>query len=233
MSGTLYGVGVGPGDPELVTLKAVRIMRDCPVVAYPASLDGHSLARAAAEPHIGAGKTEIAIRLPFTPGRADTDERYDRAAETLAGHLAAGRDVAMLCLGDPLVYGTFAHVMARLAGRFPISVVPGVTSLSAAAAATRQPLAIRDESLAVVPATLDEEPLLERMRSADSIAVVKVGRHLEKLKRVLDRLGLLAQARYVEFAATGAERVRALGDVGQADSAYFAVVLVRKTEAFP
>src|SRR3972149_2645899 len=100
-------------------------------------------------------------------------------------------------------------------------------------APTRRLWAIRDESLAVVPATLDEEPLLEQMKAADSIAVVKVGRHLAKLKRVLDRLGLTAQARYVEFAATGAERVRALGDVGQADSAYFAVVLVRKTEAFP
>jgi precorrin-2/cobalt-factor-2 C20-methyltransferase len=228
MTGTLYGVGVGPGDPELVTLKAVRVIRECPVLAYPAPIEGESMARAIAAPHIGEGKAEVAIRLPFTPERGDTEDRYDRAADTLSGHLAEGRDVALLCLGDPLLYGTFAHVMARIAGRFSVAVIPGVTSLSAAAAAAALPLAIREESLAVVPATLDEESISARIAAADSVAIVKVGRHLAKLRRVIDRLGLSAQARYVEFAATGAERVRRLADVAEADSAYFAVVLLRK-----
>jgi len=232
MTGTLYGVGVGPGDPELLTLKAVRVLREAPVVAYPAPLEGDSMARAIAAAHILKSKTEVAIRLPFTPGRADTEQRYDRAAEELSGHLAAGRDVALLCLGDPLLYGTFAHVMARLAGRFEISVVPGVTSLSAASAAAALPLAAGEESVAVVPATLDEESMAARISAADCVAVVKLGRHLAKLRRVLDRLGLAGRAQYVEFAATGAERVRPLAEVSEADSAYFAVVVLRKRD-FP
>jgi precorrin-2/cobalt-factor-2 C20-methyltransferase len=231
-AGTLYGVGVGPGDPELLTLKAARIVRDAPVVAYPAPLEGESLARTIAAPHIDSGKTEIAIRLPFTPEREDTEARYDAAAATLAGHLAAGRDVALLCLGDPLLYGTFAHVMTRIAGRFTISVVPGVNSLAAAAAATAQPLAMKDESFAVVPATLPESALTARLSATDSAAIVKLGRHLAKIRRVIEALGLLPAARYVEFAATGAERVRPLAEVSESESAYFAVVLLRKRD-FP
>lgn len=232
MTGTLYGVGVGPGDPELVTLKAARILRDAPVVAYPAPLEGDSMARGIAASHIAAGKTEIAIRLPFTPERNDTEARYDAAADALSAHLAEGRDVALLCLGDPLLYGTFAQLMVRIAGKYPVSVVPGVSSLAAAAAAAAQALAVRNESLAIVPATLDEAALAARIEAADSAAVVKIGRHLAKVRRVIENLGLLARARHVAFAATGAERVRPLAEVADDESAYFAIVLVRKG-AFP
>lgn len=232
MSGTLYGVGVGPGDSELLTLKAVRVLQQTPVLAYPAALDGESLARSIASPHIADGKTEIAIRLPFSPERADTDARYDEAAHALSGHLDAGRDVALLCLGDPLFYGTFAHVMARLAGRFPVSVIPGVTSLAAASAAVAMPVAMRDESLTVIPATLDEDAIASRINAADCAAIIKIGRHLAKIRGVLARLGLSAQARYVEFASAGRERVRPLAEVSENEAVYFAIVLLRKRE-FP
>jgi len=230
MTGTLYGVGVGPGDPELLTLKAIRVLRDAPVIAYPAPLEGESLARRIASPHIPSGKTEIAIRLPFSPERGDTEERYDHAAEMLTSHLKSGRDIALLCLGDPLLYGSFVHVLPRIAGRFGVSVVPGVSSISAAAAAIHLPLAIQDESLSVIPAILDAEALSARIAAADIAAVVKIGRHLKKLQTVITTLGLSAAARYVEYAATGTERVRMLSEVSESDSAYFALVLIRKRE---
>ena len=228
MTGTLYGVGVGPGDPELLTLKAVRVLHDAPVIAYPAPLEGESLARSIASPHIPGGKTEIAIRLPFSPERGDTEERYDRAAEVLISHLEAGRDVALLCLGDPLLYGSFVHVLPRIGNHFHVSIVPGISSISAAAAAIRLPLAIQDESLAIIPATLDAETLAARIAAADVAAVVKIGRHLKKLQAVIATLGLSAQAHYIEHAATGDERIQLLSQVTESDSAYFALVLVRK-----
>ena len=230
MTGTLYGVGVGPGDPELLTLKAVRVLHDAPVIAYQAPLEGESLARAIASPHIPSGKTEIAIRLPFSPERGDTEERYDRAAEMLASHLEAGRDVVLLCLGDPLLYGSFVHVLPRIADRFDVSIVPGISSISAAAAAIRLPLAIQDETLSVIPATLDAEILTARIAAADVAAVVKIGRHLKKLQAVIAALGLSAEARYIEYAATGTERVRMLSEIAESNSAYFALVLIRKRE---
>ena len=232
MSGTLYGIGVGPGDPELMTLKAVRILRQAPVLAYPAPLNGDSLARSIASPHIQAGKTEIAIRLPFSPDRGDSESRYDDAAETLSAHLEGGRDVALLCLGDPLFYGTFAQVLARIAGRFPVSVVPGVTSLAAASAAVAMPVAMGDESLAVIPATLDENAIASRVEAADCAAIVKIGRNLGKVRGVLTRLGLAGEARYVEFASAETQRIRNLAEVAEDEAVYFAIVLVRK-RAFP
>lgn len=228
MTGTLYGVGVGPGDPELLTVKALRVLREADVVAYPAPLEGDSMARGIAAQHIPAGKTEIAIRLPFTPERGDTEARYEAAAQDLCGHLAAGRDVALLCLGDPLFYGTFAHILPRIADRFPVAVVPGVTALAAATAALGFPAALKDETLTVVPATLDEARLTDMIGAADCTVIVKIGRHLEKLRRVVEKLGLMEAAHYVEFAAMGRERVFKLAEVAEADSEYFALAVIRK-----
>ncbi len=134
MSGRLYGIGVGPGDPELMTLKAVRVLAEAPVVAYPAPDKGESSARKIAAAHIPAGRIEIAIRVPMRPG-PEPAAIYDDAAKEIAAHLEAGRDVAVLCEGDPLFYGSFIYLHDRLAHRFPTTVVPGVSSLTACAAA--------------------------------------------------------------------------------------------------
>ncbi len=123
MSGTLYGIGIGPGDPDLLTLKAVKLLQSCPVIVWPAPLTGDGLARTIAAPHIPDGKTEIAIRLSFHPDRADTDAAYDQAASAIAAHLAAGRDVAVLCEGDPLLFGSFIYLLDRLRDQ-PVQVVP-------------------------------------------------------------------------------------------------------------
>ena len=139
MSGTLYGLGVGPGDPELITLKALRIIEAAPVIAYPAPDKGDSLARAIAEPHIPDGKTEIAVRTPMVPGAFPAHDVYDHYAGEIGDHLSAGRDVAVLCEGDPFLYGSFMYLFARLAGEHETKVVPGVSSLGACAAAAGVP----------------------------------------------------------------------------------------------
>jgi precorrin-2/cobalt-factor-2 C20-methyltransferase len=223
--GTLYGLGVGPGDPELITLKALRLLQSAPVIAYPAPENGDSLARAIAASHLPGGQTEIAIRMPLDAGRFPMEAVYDNAAREVAGHLDAGRDVAALCEGDPFFYGSFMYLFGRLSGRHHVEVVPGVSSLLACAAALGAPLAARDDALAVVPATLAEDALAARLADVDAAAVIKIGRHADKLRRVLDRLGLLDSARYIEHATMADQRILPFSEAsGRAP--YFSMVVV-------
>ena len=234
MSGTLYGLGIGPGDPELITLKARDILARVPVIAYPAPEGGESLVRAIAAPHVPAGRDEIAIATPMTIDRFPAREVYDRYAAILAGHLAAGRDVAVLCEGDPFFYGSFMYLFERLAGAHPAVVVPGVSSLAAVAAAAEVPLVSRNEVLCVLPAPMSEAELEARLARAEAAAIVKVGRHLAKVRRVLRRLGLDASATYVERASMTNERIVPLVDVADATQApYFSMILVRRPREVP
>lgn len=232
--GTLYGVGVGPGDPELMTLKAARVLAAAPVVAYIAAADGASLARAIAAAHLARGHVEIALPIPMAEDEGPAQVAYDEATEAIGAHLAAGRDVAVLCQGDPLFYGSFMYLLARMQGAFPVAVVPGVTSVSAATALSLTALARRTQSLVVVPATLGEDALAVRLAGAEAAAIVKVGRHLPKVRTVLDRLGMTARAHYVERAGMAGERVARLAEVGDDAAPYFSIVLVAPSrEAAP
>ena len=229
-AGTLYGLGVGPGDPELLTLKALRILRAAPVLAYPAPTEGDSMARAIAAPHLPGGQTEIAIRMPLDAANFPADEIYAAAARDISGHLEAGRDVAALCEGDPFFYGSFMYLFARLAEAHRIEVVPGVSSLTACAAALDAPLAARNDVLSVVPAPLGEDQLKARLEGCDAAAIIKVGRHVAKVRRVLQELGLESRARYIERASLAAERILPLSEA--ADPApYFSMVLVHRRGA--
>ena len=224
MSGILYGIGVGPGDAELLTLKAVRLLHSCPVLAWPAPLEGEGLARTIAGPHIPAGKTEIAIRLSFRPERDDTDTAYDNAAEMISGHLAAGRDVAVLCEGDPLFFGSFIYLMTRLSNRFPVQVVPGIASPMAAAAMALHPLSTLEDAVAIIPATRAEAEIERLLAAAESAVIMKIGRHLPKVRRVLDRLNLTEMAMLVERATQAGQRLIPLADAAEAP--YFSLILV-------
>jgi precorrin-2/cobalt-factor-2 C20-methyltransferase len=231
--GTLYGIGVGPGDPELVTLKALRIARACPVVAYPAPEEGESLARRIMAPHLAGGQTEIAIRTPLTAERYPAQAVYDQSSQDIAAHLAAGRDVAVLCLGDPFFYGSFMYLFARLAESHRTVVVPGVTSLAAAAASLGAPLAARNDVFTVIPALLDDVAIAARLKSADAAAIIKLGRHFARIRALLATNGLLGVARYVEYASFERERVVPLDAVDPARVPYFSLVLVhRRGEAW-
>jgi precorrin-2/cobalt-factor-2 C20-methyltransferase len=226
MSGTLYGLGVGPGDPELITLKAHRILRAAPVLAYPAPEEGDSLARAIVASHLPGGQEEIVIRMPTVVSRFPAQEVYDWAADKIGAHLEQDRDVAVLCEGDPFFYGSFMYLFGRLVERYPVEVVPGVSSLTACAARLGAPLATRNDVLTVLPAPLDEATLKARLENIDAAAILKVGRHFDKVRRVLRELGLADKARYVEHATMESERILSLNEVDGAAVPYFSMVLV-------
>lgn len=232
MSGTLYGLGIGPGDPGLITVKAKDILASAPVIAYPAPEGGESLVRAIADPHVPAGRIEIVIATPMAIERFPAQDVYDRYAAIIAGHLAEGRDVAVLCEGDPFFYGSFMYLFERLTGDHPAVVVPGVSSLAAVTAAAGTPLVSRNEVLSVLPAPLPEAELEARLARAEAAAIMKVGRHAGKVRRVLDRLGLTDSATYVERASMASERILPMRDAS--DSApYFSMILVRRPRAAP
>ncbi len=228
MTGTLYGVGVGPGDPELITLKGYRLLQSVPVIAWPAPLEGDSMARKIAAPHLSGIQFEIQIRMPMVSDRFPAEDIYDQAAANIAAHLTDGNDVAVLCEGDPFVYGSFMYLFARMSERFPVQVVPGVSSLTAGAAVLGMPLASRNDVLTVLPAPLPEEELERRLADTDAAVIVKVGRHLEKLDRVLDRLGLKDSARYVEYATMKNQTIRPFAEAARGTAPYFSLVLVHR-----
>lgn len=226
-TGRLFGLGLGPGDPELVTLKALRLLRAAAVVAYPAPDDGDSFARHIVAEWLDRGQREIPIRFPMRPGKPPV-AIYEAAAKELAAVLDQGEDIAYLCQGDPLFYGSFAGILTRLAARYTVTVVPGVSSLTACAAAASEPLVRRDEILSVIPATLTEDELALRLTQADAAAIIKLGRHFPKLRRVLARLGLLDGALYIERASLPNQRVAALATIDPVSVPYFATALVRR-----
>ncbi len=233
MTGTVYGLGVGPGDPELITLKALRLLRAAPVIAYPAPEHGDSLARSIVAEHLPGGQTEIPIRMPLVTDRFPAQAVYDKAAEEIASHLDAGRDVAVVCEGDPFFYGSFMYLFARLVERYPVEVVPGVSSLTACAAALGTPLAARNDTLAVLPAPLDSDALARRLAEVDAAAIIKVGRHLGKVRDVLRDLGLADRARYVERATMTSQRILSLDEAADGVAPYFSMILVhRRAEAW-
>jgi precorrin-2/cobalt-factor-2 C20-methyltransferase len=231
MSAKVYGLGVGPGDPELVTVKALRLLRAAPVVAYPAPEGGQSFARAIVARWLSPAQREIVIGIPMESARFPAQAVYDRAAEEIAIHLAADRDVAVLCQGDPFFYGSFMYLFGRLAERFVVEVVPGVSSLTACAAAARWPLAARADTLMVLPASLAEAALADRLAGADAAAIIKLGRHFAKVRGLLERLGVAKDAFYIERASLENERVLPLAAVDAATVPYFSMILLHRRGA--
>lgn len=226
----LYGLGVGPGDPDLITLKALKILQAAPVIAYPATTSGESMARAIAAPHIPAGRVELAFAIDIRTVHDANEERYDVAAAAITAHLRAGRDVAVLCEGDPFLYGSFMYLFARLAEDWPVVVVPGISSLNAAAAALARPLVAGNETLTLIPATLPEDQLTARLQACEAAAILKIGRHLPKLKRALAAAGLLQRADYVERIGFAEQRQFKLTDLAEDAAPYFSIVLVRRAD---
>ncbi|MBT2386800.1 precorrin-2 C(20)-methyltransferase [Streptomyces sp. ISL-11] len=241
-TGRLYGVGLGPGDPSLMTVRAVEVIAEADVVAYHSARHGRSIARSIAERHLRPGHIEERLVYPVTvettdhPGgyRGAMEEFYEEAAARLAAHLDAGRTVAVLAEGDPLFYSSYMHMHKRLAGRYPTEVIPGVTSVSAAAAALGTPLVEGEEVLTILPGTLPEEELTARLASTDSAVVMKLGRTFPAVRGALERSGRLAEARYVERATMSGERTGALADVAPDSVPYFSVaVLPSRVDAKP
>jgi precorrin-2 C20-methyltransferase / precorrin-3B C17-methyltransferase len=232
-SGRLFGVGVGPGDPELMTMKARQVIAAADVVSYPNAQHGRSVARRIAACCLRADHIELPLAFPVTtemtdhPGgyEAALGEFYDEAAAALAAHLDAGRDVAVLCEGDPFFYGSYMYLHKRLAGRYDTTVVPGVTGFSAAAASAGTPLVKRDDVFMALPGTLSAEALAARLRTADAAVVMKLGRTFAKVRGAVEAAGAGARGVYVERASSTEERIAPMREV-DGEVPYMSLVLV-------
>jgi precorrin-2/cobalt-factor-2 C20-methyltransferase len=240
-AGKLIGVGVGPGDPELLTLKAMRALGEADVVAHFAKAGNPSHSRAIVAQHLRAGVTELPLDYPVTtelPAASDgyrlaIRDFYDNAALTIAAHLDGGSVVAVICEGDPLFYGSYMHLHARLAPRFPTEIVAGITGMSGCWSAAAMPIAQGNDVFTVLPATLPEGELVRRLADADAAVVMKIGRHLPKLRRALAASGRLRRAIYVERGTTAEEKMIPLSAKSDDQAPYFAVILVPGWEERP
>jgi precorrin-2/cobalt-factor-2 C20-methyltransferase len=232
--GRLIGVGVGPGDPDLLTLKAVHAMQSADVVAHFAKAGNASNARATVRQFLPAGVTELPLLYPVTTERPASDPEYrsaiqgffDAAATAVATHLDAGRTVAVLSEGDPLFFGSYMHLHVRLMKHYPTDVIPGVTGMSGCWSAAGLPIVQGDDVLTVLPGTLDEPELIRRFRQNDPTVVMKVGRNLSKVRRALVAADRLNNAIYVERGTMDDERLLPLADKPDDGAPYFAIVLV-------
>ena len=230
MTGRLIGVGVGPGDPELLTLKAAQRIAAAQVVAYPAPDTGESFARSIVAERLD-GKREIPIVVPMRTDRFPAREIYDRAAASIREELDAGRDVVVLCEGDPFFYGSFMYLFERLALDYETEIVPGVSSLAACAAALRQPLASRNDVVTIVPGPSDDGFVIGALEGGGPVVFIKVGRHLARLRELIERAGCTGRALYVERATLPNQRVARLAEAG-ATAPYFSMILVAQGEGW-
>lgn len=234
MTGKLYGVGTGPGDPELLTLKAVRAIGEADVLAWFAKAGGTGNGRAIVEGLLKPGMVELPLHYPVTveieKEHEDYKSRitafYNASAAAVAEHLAAGRTVAILSEGDPMFYGSYMHLHVRLAGRFPTEVIPGITAMSGCWSLSGLPIVQGDDVLSVLPGTMGEEQLSRRLGDTQAAVIMKVGRNLSKIRRALSSAGRLGEAVYVERGTTPAGKSMRLSEKLDDTAPYFSLVLV-------
>jgi precorrin-2/cobalt-factor-2 C20-methyltransferase len=232
--GRLYGIGVGPGDPELLTLKALRLLKAAPVVAYFVAKGKKGNAFSIVETHLSDGQTRLPLVYPVTTEALEPPlsyetiiaDFYDTASALIAEHLGAGRDVAVICEGDPFFYGSYMYLHDRLSPRFDVEVVPGVCSMLGGTAVLGAPLVYRNQALSVLSGVLPEDELRRRLANADAAVVMKLGRNFDKVRRVLDDLGLARRALYVERATMTNQRIVPLDEVDPMASPYFSLLVV-------
>lgn len=227
MTGKLIGIGLGPGDPELMTLKAHRLIAGASVIAYPALENGESFARSIAAEAIPADAQEITIRIPMTVERGPAQAAYDKGAADIAAQLDRGTDVVVLCEGDPFFYGSFMYLFSRLAGKFDTEIVPGVTSVTTCAAVAKQPLTARNEVLTIIPGPLETAEMQSRIEAAGTVAIMKVGRHLGRIRTLLSDMGLSESATYVARASLPSQQVLPLARAPD-PAPYFSMILITK-----
>jgi precorrin-2/cobalt-factor-2 C20-methyltransferase len=232
--GRLFGLGVGPGDPDLITVKALRLLQAAPVVAYHAAKGKKSNALSIVERHLRDAQVTVPLVYPVTTEKLPPplcyekviSDFYDEASAMLAAHLDAGRDVAVVCEGDPFFYGSFMYLHDRLAARYETEVVPGVCSVVGAAAVLGAPLAYRNQTLTVISGVLEAAELKRRLAVTDAAAIMKLGSNLAKVRAVIDELGLGDRALYVERATMATQRIVPLAEVDPETSPYFSIIIV-------
>jgi precorrin-2/cobalt-factor-2 C20-methyltransferase len=234
IAGTLFGVGMGPGDPDYLTLRALRVLEAAHLLAHFAKKGARGNARTIADAVVSDPARELALIYPCTTElasdhpdyKAAISSFYDVSAERLASELSAGRDVAVLCEGDPFFYGSFMHLWRRLEPRFRTEVVPGITGMSGCWTRAGAPITWGDDVLTVLPGTLNASDLTSRLEATDAAVVMKLGRHLPKVRAALSEAGLLERAIYVERGTMRDQRICRLAEKVGDDAPYFSMVLV-------
>jgi precorrin-2 C20-methyltransferase/precorrin-3B C17-methyltransferase len=233
-AGRFYGIGLGPGDPELITRKAARVIGEADVIAYHAGVNKQSYARTIAADLIPADAIEEELRYPLTTGTTNHPggyagalaEFYEESAARLAAHLEAGRTVALLAEGDPLFYGSFMYMHDRLSTRFATEVIPGIPAFTAATAAVASPLVRQTDVLTVLPGTLPEAELARRLADTDGAIIMKLGRTFPAVRRALAAAGRLDHAMYVERASHPQQRWMPVAEVDEAGVPYLSLIVV-------
>jgi precorrin-2/cobalt-factor-2 C20-methyltransferase len=234
VTGQLIGVGVGPGDPELMTLKAVRALQNADVLAHFAKAGRPSHARTSAQQFLPPKFIEAPLLYPITTEeplnstqyRSTIDTFFDEAAALLSEHLDAGRTVVVLSEGDPLFFGSYMHLHVRLHARYPVQVIPGVTAMSAAWSAAGTAMVRGDRTLTILPGTMPEAELRARLERRESAVIMKIGRNLEKIRRALAAADRLKDAVYIECVSMGEQRVMRLSEKSDDRAPYFAMILL-------
>ncbi len=232
--GRLLGLGVGPGDPELITVKALRLLREAPVVGYFVAKGKRGNAFGIIEAHLQAEQTLLPLVYPVTTEALPAplsyeqviSDFYDEASVQVAEHLDAGRDVAVICEGDPFFYGSYMYLHDRLAQRYEAEVIPGVCSMLGGASVLGAPLVYRNQSLSVLSGVLPAEELKRRLADADAAVIMKLGRNFPKVREVLAELGLDGRALYVERATMANQKIVPLAEVDPLSSPYFSLIIV-------
>lgn len=233
-TGTLYGVGVGPGDPELMTLKAHRLITNARSLAYFCKDGRKGHGRTIVDAYIPADCTEIRMAYPVTTEIPVSDPRYsealtqfyDRHALDIAKILQTGEDVVAISEGDPFFYGSFMPIYHRLSGRYSIEVVPGVPAMAASWARSGAPITYGDDVLTVVPGTLAKDALRDHIDRTDALVIMKLGRHFQKVRDLLEEHGRLGDAFYVERCSMAGERICPLAEINAHKAPYFSLILL-------
>lgn len=231
--GTIHGVGLGPGAPDLLSVRADRLVRGARHIAYFRKAGRPGQARRIAEGMLRADAIELPMEYPVTTEIPVSDPRYNAClsafyatcTDRLLALAQGGEDVVVLCEGDPFFYGSFMHLHARLSGRVPVAVVPGITGMAGAWNATGQPITWGDDVLTIAMATLPEDELVRRIRDTDALVVMKIGRNLAKLRRAVAVAGREGEAWLVEHAAMPEQRVTPLAAATQV-TPYFSILLI-------
>lgn len=224
--GSLYGLGIGPGDPELITVKALRLLRSADIVAYPvADRNKQGFAYSIVKEYLTPEQTQVPLYFPFRLEQS-SQPYYDLAAQTLAEYLELGWNVAVLCEGDPFFYGTFMYIYDRLSPQFPTEVVPGISSIMASAAALGVPLTYRNDVYLVLSAILPASVLKAKLAVADAAVIIKLGRHFSKVVEVLQELGIYERAKYIQNATTSEQKIIAIADVNIQEVPYFSMIVI-------
>jgi precorrin-2/cobalt-factor-2 C20-methyltransferase len=232
--GRLFGVGLGPGDPDLLTVKAVRTLQEAPVVAWFAKKGRRGNARTIVDSWLKAGCEELPLLYPVTTeipfGDPDYVSQvggfYDASSDRVAVHLESGRDVALLCEGDPLFYGSFMHIYVRLKDRFAVSIIPGVTGMAGCWAAAGEPITWGDDVLTVLPGTLPGDVLAAKLAATDAAVVMKLGQNFPKVRAALEETGLIDRAVYVERGTMPAQKIVPMRDKQDDEAPYFSLIIV-------